>query len=489
MAMSAEVDVEKPAAEAPTGHACRRALLIGAKPAARAALACRQSGGEWVVTTTSFAPEKLNELAESGKRFDALVFAECAGQLTQVQIGTFAYGLLDEGGMLIVVDRLAADAETFFRTGRRGFVSPFLLSTLDRCGFDAIDRFALDERQAAAEAATPAERTESASSLSVLRFQRGDRRWRVADGACCDLAKIQALFSEVFHHDMSPALREWKYGQGRGDSVVAYSGGRLVAHYGTLSRRILFKGVPKLGAQVCDVMVTVQERGTLTRRGPFFLTAATMAEYFLLDHDVGFGFPNQRAMKVAERLDLYHKVDQLASVCWPLGNRSPQLRSRVRRLSLPKDGPVVDALWSAMAKEAAGYIIGVRDAAFVRQRYAEHPEHDYQLYLVTRRFTGRPMGVFVVRRHEDDEFELLDLIAPQLAFPAVIEQARRVCSRQRGGRLYCWISAHAAERLCGREGEIQPLDVSVPTSIWGPGPAIAELRDSWWLMGGDTDFR
>ncbi len=461
-----------------------QALLVGVDGVARAVLAQQSAMAGYAATNAEPSLAALKTLSAEGRRFDAAVFACASGRLTQVLLASLAYELLSDRGTLVVVDRLQPDADTFFRNGRQGFIKSFLLNTIDRCGFDAEEQFALDE-----DAGQPEGSDFPSSALTVLRFRKSMRRWRVVDGALCDIEKIQALFAEVFHHEMSHALRRWKYGDGRGDSVIAYSGDRLAAHYGTLSRRVLFKGVPKLAAQVCDVMVTPGERGSLTRKGPFFLTAATMAEYFLLSHDVGFGFPNQRAMKVAERLDLYHKVDQLASVYWPLRTAFPHLSSRVRSLSLPEDAAAVNALWADMAKDASAYIIGVRDAAFLRQRYVEHPEHDYQLYLVARRLSRRPLGVFVIRRGDNDEFELLDLIAPLSAFETVIEQARRVCMRQRGKRLYCWISAHLADRVRGSDGEVHALDVCIPTSIWGPGPPIGELRERWWLMGGDTDFR
>jgi hypothetical protein len=55
--------------------------------------------------------------------------------------------------------------------------------------------------------------------------------------------------------------------------------------------------------------------------------------------------------------------------------------------------------------------------------------------------------------------------------------------------LYCWATEHHAERfLCG-VGVVNPLDVSVPTSVWLTGQSTEHLIDKWWLMSGDTEFR
>lgn len=410
--------------------------------------------------------------------YDALVFVGCAGQIGQLVLGTWAHELLGADGALVVVDHLVSDTDAYFEAGDC-YVEPFLVQTLSRCGFELSSQEPVND----AEAAPCAARHE------LLRFRRAARRWRIADAQYAEPAAMQSLFGRVFKHDISPELWAWKYGEGRGVGVVAWAGNEVVAHYGCLTRRIVLRGSPARALQVCDVMVDTPERGTLSRKGPFFMTAASAAEQFLLHHDIGFGFPNQRAMAVAERLGLYQKVDQLVSVHWAPGAGRPLLRTRIRPLDPARDAATVDALWAQMAADAGELLIGVRDADYLKHRYFEHPRQRYDVFLVSQRFGGKPVGVIVMRDGEDGARELVDVIGPFARFAHLVAQARRVCLRQNGGSLYCWMSEHTAALISGPDGEVRELDVCIPTSIWGAGPEVAAITGRWWLMGGDTDFR
>lgn len=410
------------------------------------------------------------------RAWDAIVFAYCAGPIGPLDIGTWAQVLLCEGGALRIVDRLVPGTDAWFADPKT-YVEPFLLATLERCGFDLRER-------------SPAQGgSQGGQAPECLGFAPSSRRWRVSDARYADPAAMQRLFAAVFHHDISPEVWDWKYAEERGCGVIARTGDEIVAHYGCLRRRIRLRGTPAVALQVCDVMVSTPERGTLSRKGPFFMTAATAAEEFLLRHDVGFGFPNQRAMTVAERLGLYRMVDQLVSIHWSPGVQRPLMASRVRPLMLPRDEHIVEALWQAMAVDAGDYVIGVRDAEWVAQRYLTHPRGHYLAFLVRRRWSGEALGVVVLRPAEEGRCELLDVIGPFAAFPHLVAQARRICARLGGRELFCWISGHLAPLLAVSGGEVRPLDVCIPTSIWGAGPPVESLQNRWWLMGGDTDFR
>jgi hypothetical protein len=53
-------------------------------------------------------------------------------------------------------------------------------------------------------------------------------------------------------------------------------------------------------------------------------------------------------------------------------------------------------------------------------------------------------------------------------------------------RLKAWGTFQVTQAL---RGAVTPLDVWIPTCIWTPGPSPESLRNKWWLMLGDTDFR
>ena len=295
------------------------------------------------------------------------------------------------------------------------------------------------------------------------------------------------MFQEVFGHPLTRALWDWKYANGRGNGVSASRDGVMIAHYGGMYREILLCGKPDWAYGGSDVMVHPKERGVMTRQGPFQLTAACTAEMY---GPVAFGFPNARAMLVAERMGFYSKAAQMATVRWDPGAPGWRLRTRVRVLDRTRaqDHAWVDALWAAMANDLRDAVVGVRDWKYLEHRYCEHPHNDYELLCVSARWTGKPLGLLVLRRLEAS-CELLDVVAPLANLPLLIDQARRMTARWGLAHLYCWITdTHVAKFVaCG--GQEEALNVYIPTSCWTDDPRVDMLKNRWWLMSGDTDFR
>ena len=292
------------------------------------------------------------------------------------------------------------------------------------------------------------------SFIRILR-KTGTPRWRLGHVMAADFAQVAKLFEIVFAHALSAELWAWKYASGRGNAVIARRGGEVIAHYGGMYRDVLIQGRPEWVFQICDVMVHPNERGVMTRQGPFLLTAATSAELY---GPLGFGFPNARAMKVQ-----------------PVGTTE-------------SDKAMVNALWLAMAHDLKDGVVGVRDWAYVEHRYVKHPVNTYEVLLVTARLSAKPLGVVVLRRHEN-ACELMDVIAPLANLPQVIDQARRMTARWGMSRLYCWVTQRHAARFVDCAGTVQALDVMIPTSCWTDDPRADALKGQWWLMSGDTDFR
>ncbi len=59
------------------------------------------------------------------------------------------------------------------------------------------------------------------------------------------------------------------------------------------------------------------ERGRLTRRGPFYLSATCFAEQYVgYGAALGFGFPNSRHVTIAQRLGIYQKLDDIIGLEW-----------------------------------------------------------------------------------------------------------------------------------------------------------------------------
>lgn len=398
-----------------------------------------------------------------GQRFDAVLALDFAADIHPL-------ALFDQLNEVLTPQGLALLAGG--QTPRTGWMI-YLPALAERCGFDADSTF--DE--AAADGV----------SLSVLRRSVTAPRWRVGHVQPTDFAELSTLFQDVFGHPMSRALWDWKYAEGRGNAVMVRKDGEMVAHYGGMYRDILRCGEADRVAQIGDVMVKSQERGVLTRNGPFFLTGTSWPEVY---GPRGFGFPNARAMRVAEKMGLYTKAGQLAQVRWLPSAPRLRLGSRVRSLRRgnASDGSVVSALWAAMAHDLRDSVVGVRDWAYLEQRYFSHPHNHYELMLVTARFSGKPLGVVVLQRLEG-VCELMDVIAPLANFERVIDQARRLTGRWGLASMFCWITTEHLPLLLACGGTEEALNVMIPASSWTDDPQSELFVGKWWLMSGDTDFR
>ena len=350
----------------------------------------------------------------------------------------------------------------------------YLVAIGARCGFTALE---LESDVASAGHGT---------FVKVFR-KTAVPRWQLRHLRSGDYAEIAVLFQEVFGHAISPALWAWKYANGHGNAVLASRDGVLVAHYGGMYREILLCGKPDWAYGGSDVMVHPKERGVMTRQGPFLLTAATTAEIY---GPVAFGFPTERAMLVAERMGLYTKAGQMAEIRWEPAAPRLRLHTRVRSLTQGNtaDHELVDGLWMDMAKDLQDSVVGVRDWKFLEYRYFGHPHNQYEVMVVTSRWTGNALGVMVLRRLEGS-CELLDVVAPLGNLRLVLDQARRLTARWSLPYLYCWITANQAQHFVACGGKKELLNVYIPTSCWTDDPRVDMLIDKWWLMSGDTDFR
>jgi hypothetical protein len=141
-----------------------------------------------------------------------------------------------------------------------------------------------------------------------------------------------------------------------------------------------------------------------------------------------------------------------------------------------------------MAEALSDQIIGVRDWDYIQHRYINHPTINYQIFVVSSRWTKKPIGLFVVRILEDS-VELMDVIAPPKRVAMLVHHVRRLACKLNKPLAYAWITSQYAALLAGETGKISPLNIPLPNICWMPGIPASELLDHWWLMAGDSDFR
>lgn len=304
---------------------------------------------------------------------------------------------------------------------------------------------------------------------------------------------VRLLFNRAFQRTMTASLWHWKYGNNRGRAVGVWENSTLIAHYGGLTRAILYFGQPQFASQSADVMAARGARAGLAQHSAFFTAAATYLERttgFGRPHLLGFGFPNLRARRAPEHLGLYSEpVGKMIGVSWSLEKRNIRrflLRTRPLDLSAAPDRQVVDRCWHAMQQTTRDFIVGERDAAWLAHRYANHPEHHYELHAVSFRGMSAPFGVVVLKLHANNTLEWMDAVAARSHLRWLLFGIQRLAER-RFLRVSAWIS-QALQPLFAPALEVSDLQIGIPSNAWTPGPAPHQLAGRWWLMGGDTDF-
>lgn len=325
----------------------------------------------------------------------------------------------------------------------------------------------------------------------LLRFCKGPApKWRLSSLERKNLPDFFDLFNSVFGSPMTPELWQWKYGLTDGRQLCAWQGEKLVAHYGGMPRKIMLFGKPQTAVQIGDVMVSSNHRGVLTRSGPFFRLAATFLEQYIgygKPYLLGFGFPNDRAMAIAEKLKLYSEVGHLVEISWAPSTIRPCVFTRLHLLS-EADAPEVDGLWHKMRSDLTDSIVGTRDWNYLRQRYLLHPHQHYYLLIVKNRIGGKARGV-IVCRHDPEGCEMVDVIAPLHDLPLLITQARRHAKIAKCARFFCRITENFSSLFTGSGGVKQDVGIRIPANAWSDGPPPESLKNRWWLMTGDMDFR
>lgn len=467
----------------------------------------------------------LEAYRDAAGGFDVILFQESAQYIDPLAIFNRALDLLRPGGSLLVVDefalrRIEAGSEGLHRLD--DFIAQaerFALELIERVDLSALAAPTLDyllrvtvkhrqrlhddlgvseEELDQLDRSNTAYREKYANGrygYALLHYRKTmlpKWRLRVLERGSHDA--MLALFQHVFQQPMSAELWRWKYRDPQSQALCVWEDGRLIGHYAGMPRDILYLGRPARAVQIGDVMVEPSKRAILTRRGPFFLMASTFFERcvgfgrpFLL----GFGFPTERAMKVAERLGLYAEVGRMTELSWPPMPARPFLFTNlcvIDKNTIETNADEINRLWKEMADDLQEAVVGVRDRAYLQSRYLNHPERDYRIVAIRNRLGCRLRGIIVLHFGERD-CALLDVVAPLSDVPLSISHARRLSALNHCERLSCQITEAFADHFVSAECQRQALDVRIPADIWSEGPPLEDFRGRWWLMSGDMDCR
>lgn len=305
---------------------------------------------------------------------------------------------------------------------------------------------------------------------------------------------IRQLFQKVFRQEMSEALWKWKYADGRATAMLVFRGDELVAHYGGLDREILFKGRPMKVVQIADVMVDPSVRQSVRTQSPFFIVCKDFQEVYVGENKryaFGFGFPNKRHLKLAERLGLYAGVGEMLELSWQTRQfMMPGLSYKIETINVSNVERLrekINRLWRQFARHFKEGLVGIKNAEHIKRRFLDHPEKKYGVFLISNRFTAKPVAVMVLIA-ENDRLLLLDVVADLSKLKSLLAVAINIAHKSAKKELASWVPKAYVEAFNCHDARINDLDIQIPTNIWSKGPDPEQINNKWWLMAGDTDF-
>lgn len=334
-------------------------------------------------------------------------------------------------------------------------------------------------------------------ALQVAGYHLTVRDVQRADKFC-----VLALHERVFGPGATPAWFDWKYGtaadQGQSQAVGVWHEGTLIAHCGGIPRRLLRSGTLTQGLQIGDVMVDPVWRGIFTRRGPFFHASQRLYTTRLglsgqRPFQLGFGFPNERHMRLAVKSHLAYDGGRIHDLRWPASssNHGAALRRAWRWEALVGTGPgeleSIDRAWETMRQASLETTIGQRDSRYVKWRYLDRPDQRYQLFRLRRPWPSRALGIAVLKL-QAPQSQWLDWIGP-IDWLATACQACQFEAARAGAReMAAWASPLVVEALRESGWQHNSFTACLGIPVASDLTAGDEKQLNWWLMGGDTDF-
>ena len=306
-----------------------------------------------------------------------------------------------------------------------------------------------------------------------------------------DEKELLDLFFAAFGHTMPVEQWRWKYHNSEPIGSYVREKRCPVAFYGGMPRGIRLLGERGTAVQIGDVMVEPRQRRAFTRHGAFFRAASAFAEGLIgpdKQYLCAYGFPSERHYRLGEHLGLYIRIGELLEAAWPPLPSRLALNVTVSPLQ-PSQLELLPQLWQSMAEDLIDKVVLERNNAYIQHRFLQHPTVDYMLLLVKQRFTGKPLGLLILRDHGSEGVELIDIVASLKQMPSLISTAQRVTGKLKRHRLFSWLTSSVADALQDTNPQLEDLNVPLGTISWQQKDYLLHTRDQWWLIGGDADSR
>lgn len=319
--------------------------------------------------------------------------------------------------------------------------------------------------------------------------------FQVREMSPADEDALLLLHVRVFGPGASHAWYQWKYGEGGGLGMGVWHEGELIAHCGGVPRPLWRQGRRITGIQIGDVLVAPEWRGMLTRRGPFYQACHRFYSTHVgarTGHDIGYGFPNDRAMRLPVLLKLGWEGGPIHSLDWRVAPApAPPALWAWRWTELdpadPQFDTVINAAWERMRAKASDLILGERTASYVRWRFHRRPGRTSSMFALRRPWSRHPVGIAVLDLSSTNAL-WLDWIGEPGAMDIALRGCLAESARRSAPRLHAWCSPAVMGCLQNSGFEHQSVAASLGIARASELTQEEVTGMHWWFMGGDTDF-
>lgn len=315
-----------------------------------------------------------------------------------------------------------------------------------------------------------------------------------------DLPAVLSAWQAAFRRPITKALWHWKYHEApHGHQIILceHDSGEVAALYGGLRYAAAWRGRKFAITQMVDVFSHPRHRKVLGGTGGLY--AATAQRFFSRFTGPSqtllmYGLPGQRAFR--------HGKHRLNYVRLPGGMHYltvsvQRLLESPRRRSLAKLDRIDLETLSGADRLAQSVpddrLQAIRDGAFLRWRFFQHPERSYRLFRYRSAFRGTWLG-YAATAVAPPVATLVDLSLPQEA-PAAGDLLRRLAGVLAAcgiDMLQTWLPANGpdASRLMtlGFRAEPEPLGIVPTTRPFAPAALWAEATNALHYTMADSDL-
>ncbi len=316
----------------------------------------------------------------------------------------------------------------------------------------------------------------------------GAMRWSVHRATAADDPELLDLFEKVFGQPMPLAQWRWKYASAEVRGILLRREGRAIAFFGGMPRSITGPSGQLMAVQNGDVMVLASERAVFTRQGALYHAASSFFEQMVgpgLGYEFAFGFPSERHFRLGIKLGLYTDSERLMELSWPALAAQKQYWSVTCPLGSSELEKSLKALWSQMRRSWPNHFIPNRDPQRWRNRFVEHPVHQYDLLVVRQGFLRKPQCALVLREHAG-HIDWLDYVGPLDSARLAVAAARNFASQRMQKPVIAMFTQKVAPAFAEDATSVLS-DICIPVNSRAsdePRPYVNNV----WCMGGDTDF-